>query len=289
MDSEIYSFAIKNTLEQIQKACPDVKHSFMFREDGEVIAGQENTPEQTIVKAINTFDSIVEKAQTIGNIDGLTVEAQDGNVNVQHMDNLYLVTVTSKNADMKYINTLNNVLFPTVLKLLDKIGPAPTRPNPINEEPEPRPEPHFEYPRSKKIEKRPPKPHSKYLEEELNENSEEVDENPEPEEPQKLEVTTLQEPPISQFMVENIGGLLVPSDTVRIDSETISKWEELYPHMKIEEVEIEAFSGKTIQCKVKSLKDSKFQGKGIVQMPEKIQSTLEIKKGELVRVKPHVQ
>lgn len=283
MDNEIYSFAMKNTLEQIQKACPDVKHSFMFKEDGEIIARNENTPEQTIVKAINTFDSIAEKAQTIGSIDSVMVECEDGNVNVQHMKDLYLVTVTSKDADMKYINTLNNVLFPTVLTLLDKMGPAPKKPHSIAEDPvpEPRSEPRFEYPRSRKIEKHQPKLPSEYLEEELNGNSE-------PEEPQKLEVTNLPEPPISQFMVENIGGLLVPSDTVRIDAETISKWEELYPHLKIEEVEVEAFNGKVTQCKVKPLKDSKFEGKGIVQMPEKIQSTLEIKKGELVKVRPLV-
>jgi len=277
MDNEIYSFAIKSTLEEIQKACPDVKHSFIFREDGEVIAGNENTPQQTIVKVINAFDSIVEKAHAIGGVDSLTVESENGNVNVKHMNDLYLVTVASKNVDMKYVNTLNNVLFPTVLRLLDKIGSASSKPNSINGEAEP--EPEFEYPKHKKIEKHPPK-----LSADLP--TEELDENLEAEGPQKLEVTTLPEPPISQFMVENIGGLLVPSDTVRIDAETISKWAELYPHVKIEEVEIEAFNGKVTECKVKPLKDSKFAGKGIVQMPEKIQSILEIKKGELVKVKP---
>jgi hypothetical protein len=42
-------------------------------------------------------------------------------------------------------------------------------------------------------------------------------------------------------------------------------------------------------CKVKPIKDSKYNGESKVQMPEKIQSTLEIKKGELVRAKPIVE
>ncbi|MCK4313319.1 hypothetical protein KAW04_01005, partial [Candidatus Bathyarchaeota archaeon] len=58
--------------------------------------------------------------------------------------------------------------------------------------------------------------------------------------------------------------------------------------MKIEEVEVETFDGKTSRCKVKPIKDSKYEGKGIIRMPEKIQLNLEIEKGELIRVKPAV-
>jgi len=99
----------------------------------------------------------------------------------------------------------------------------------------------------------------------------------------------LSEPPVSQLIVENLGGLLVPSDTVRIDSEIMTKWEELYEGNKIMEVEIGTFDGKTMRCKVKTIKDSKYEGKGIIQMPEKIQLALEIKKGELVRAKPIIE
>ncbi|MCK4669211.1 hypothetical protein KAT21_03730, partial [Candidatus Bathyarchaeota archaeon] len=84
------------------------------------------------------------------------------------------------------------------------------------------------------------------------------------------------------------GGLLVPSDTVRIDSDLLSQWEEISGSMKIEEVEVETFDGKTSRCKVKPIKDSKYAGKGIIRMPGKIQLNLEIEKGELIRVKPAV-
>jgi hypothetical protein len=94
------------------------------------------------------------------------------------------------------------------------------------------------------------------------------------------------EPQATQLIVENLGGLLVPSDTVRIDSELLSEWENTFDGKPVELVDIETFDGKTLRCKVKPIKDSKYNGKGVVQMPEKVQLTLEIKKGELVRVKP---
>lgn len=76
---------------------------------------------------------------------------------------------------------------------------------------------------------------------------------------------------------------------MRIDNKILSEWEELYENKTIEEVEIETIDGKTTRCKVKPIKDSKYEGKGIIQMPEKIQLALEIKKGELVRAKPIVE
>ncbi|MBE0520633.1 hypothetical protein IBX35_06300, partial [Candidatus Bathyarchaeota archaeon] len=104
-----------------------------------------------------------------------------------------------------------------------------------------------------------------------------------------LETETLpSELPVNQLIIENLGGLLVPSDTVRIDNEMLSQWKGISDSTKIDQVEVETFDGKTMQCKVKPIKDSKYEGKGIIRMPEKIQLNLEVKKGELVRVKPLV-
>jgi hypothetical protein len=127
MDNEVYSFALKNTLDEIQNICPDIKNSFIFKEDGEIIAGDENTPEKTIVKVIDSFDAILEKADAIGGVDSITLESSEGRVNVSCMNDLYLVTVTSKNADKNYVNTVTHVLIPTVLKLLERITPAPLK------------------------------------------------------------------------------------------------------------------------------------------------------------------
>jgi len=52
------------------------------------------------------------------------------------------------------------------------------------------------------------------------------------------------------------------------------------------QVEIEAFGGKSTQCKVKEINEPKLKEKGIIRIPEKVCKTLEVKKGELVKVTP---
>jgi hypothetical protein len=277
MDNEIYSFALKNALDEIRNICPDITHAFMFREDGEIVIGDQNTPEKTMVQVVNAFDGIFEKADSIGHVECITLEGSNGGVNVFFMNDLYFLIVTSRNADMNYVNTVTHVLIPTILRLVEKICSIPLKSNSLLTETRPKSKtPMFE-------ENEKPEP----LTESTEENPiEELEKSVEPEtKPEPL----LPEPPVNQLIVENLGGLLVPSDTVRIDSTILSQWEELYEGKKIEEVEIGTFDGKTITCKVKSIKDSKYDGKGTVQMPEKIQSTLEIKKGELVRAKPIVE
>lgn len=273
MDKEVYSFALKNTLNEIQNVCPDVTNSFMFKEDGEIIAGDENTPQKTMAHVVDAFDGILEKAETIGGLEGITLKGDNGRVNVSHINDLYLVTVTSRKADMNYVNTITRVLVPTILKLLEKLPSTPLK----NDSPTPKIEPEF--------------PIVKKFEEPVEESTEEtvIEEPKETVEPKIEPEPYLPEPQVNQLIVENLGGLLVPSDTVRIDSEILSQWEELYSDRKIGEVEIGTFDGKTTRCKVKPIKGSKYEGKGIIQMPEKMQLDLEIKKGELVRVKPIVE
>jgi len=288
MDTEIYSFALKNTLNEIQNICPDIKNSFIYKEDGEIIAANEGTNEQTIVQVIDLFDNILDKAETIGDVESAAFSFSKGRINVSHFNDLYFVTVASNSLDQNYINTISNVLVPTVLKLIEKITTSPIGNIQTNNErvaeqvvdeiePEPEPEPEevaetVEEPEepSEQVEQFP----TKKLRETIKAEEEDSDIS--------SEITA------NQFIVENIGGLLVPSDTVRVDNETLLQWEKTYDDSPIQQVEIQTFGGRTTQCKVKPLKDSKYAGKGIVQMPEKIQSTLEIKKGELVRVKPIV-
>lgn len=86
----------------------------------------------------------------------------------------------------------------------------------------------------------------------------------------------------NQFIVENVGMLYASwSGTVLIDRETLWGW-----GRKIKEVEIENLNGKRTRCKVKPMEGSK---KGIIRIPDKMQLNLEIRKGELVRVKPVIE
>jgi len=96
----------------------------------------------------------------------------------------------------------------------------------------------------------------------------------------------LPEPPVNQFMIEKIGGLLVSADTVRVDSEVIAKWNDLYGDKQITQVHIETLEGKTTTCKFKPIKEKNCNAKGIIQIPEKILQALQTSKGKLVMVKP---
>ncbi|MEM2972490.1 MAG: hypothetical protein QW270_08770 [Candidatus Bathyarchaeia archaeon] len=275
MDNEAYSFALKITLNEIQNKiqniCPDITHAFIFTENGEIIAGDDPAQEKLATQVVNAFNGILDRADKIGGVEHITLEGSNGRVDVSHIDKIYFVTVASQKADINYINTVTRVLIPTVLELLEKICPTPLK--------------NVSPPQSPKTKPVIPPPAEKPEEPEET-IEEEIEETAKPQiEPEPL----LPEPPVNQLIVENLGGLLVPSDTVRIDNAILSQWETLYQDIKIEEVEIETFDGKTIRCKVKPIKDSKYEGKGIIQIPEKMQITLEIKKGELVRAKPVIE
>jgi hypothetical protein len=94
--------------------------------------------------------------------------------------------------------------------------------------------------------------------------------------------------PVNQFIVEKIGGLLTPQDTVRVDSITVEGWFNLYRNQEIREVNLESISGKTTRCKFKPNKNQK-QLSGTILVPEKIMTALQVGRGELVMVAPVVE
>ncbi len=267
VDSEIYATALKNALEEMQNVCPDIQHAFIFHENGEIIVGDADIPQKVMIRVIEAFDDIFEMAEAIGGVEAVTLNCSKGSVKLYHFNEHYFVMVVSAKADANYVDTVTRVLIPTVLRLLEKISPTLLK----NVVPPPTIEPE---PETLETEQ----PQEELAEEEP---ATEIKEEFKPETPFEL--------PSIQLIVENIGGLLVPSDTVRIGNETLSQWENTFEGKKIEYVEIETFNGKTERYKVKPIKDSKYYGKGVVQMPEKAQITLEIKKGELVKVKPVIE
>ena len=273
MNNEVYTFALKNTLNEIKNVCPTVSNTFIFKE-GKILANDKDTNEETATHTAQAFDAITERANALGGLETVTIQGANGRVNIACINDFYLTTVTSKEADEKYVNTLTRVLVPTVLKLVEKIHPGSIDDETLTTV---NPEPTGD---NEDCEK------EQTMEETATIEPEPIEEQPEPEvnaEP------WLPEPPVTQFIVENLGGLLVPSDTVRIDNAVIAQWKELYGDKKIGEVDLDTLNGKTARFKFKPIKDSKQEGKGIIQMPEKIQLTLETAKGELVMVKPAIE
>jgi len=127
MNNEIYAFALKNTLNEIQNICPDITNAFIFGEDGEIIAVDEKTHEKTTVRIIDAFDNIIEKAEAIGVLEKITIEGSKGRMNISRTNSFYFVTATTQNADSKYIDTLTNIIIPTILKIVENINPAPLK------------------------------------------------------------------------------------------------------------------------------------------------------------------
>ena len=294
MSDEVLGFALKSTIQELQNVCPDITSNFIFKE-GNILAKDDNTNEETASQTVDAFSKIAEHASIIGGIDAFSIEGVKGKVNIASLKDFHLTTVSSKKADEKYVNTLTRVLIPIVIKLAQEIQSCSTANETIRSdddaietiEPE-----LLENEITKEIvEELEPQDTENIQPEELNEEYM-IPKLQKENEPAEVEVDNeplIPEPPVLQLMVENLKGFRVGSDTVRLDQEVIAQWDELYSDKKINEVEIEALNGKTTQCKFKKIKKSKDEGKGIVKMPEKIQVSLEIAAGELVTVKPIVE
>jgi predicted regulator of Ras-like GTPase activity (Roadblock/LC7/MglB family) len=265
LTKEIYEIALKNALTEIGNVCPDIQASFLFDKEANVVTADAETPEERIDKVASSLETILDKAESIGGLNSLIIEGSNGNVHLSSVNDLYLTMVATKNADMKYIETISRVLIPTVMKILDNLGPTPLRklpPSPILFEPD------------KKEEKEEEEIETKPFEEE----KETVEDEPLP----NFDL------PSNQLIVDSFGGLLVRSDTVQISEEILSQWEEQMDSKKISHVTIEAFNGQSTECKVKAQDESKLENKATIRIPEKVCESLGINKGELVRVKPVV-
>jgi len=263
------SFTLQVAVNEIKNISPDVSSAFIFKKDGEIIAQDDTTRQETILSAIKVFNEMVQRMDTVGGLESLTVKGSNNEVCFTPcINDLYLVTVSSKIADEKIIFAINRVLVPTLVKLLNQL--AENSETQLSLE---KPQPKEPKPSKKETEKKTSK-HKTHTET-VEQPAVIIDSEP-----------YLPEPPVHQLMVEKLGGLLVPSDIVRIDSEVLASWSELYEGKTIYGVSIETLKLKTTKCKFKPIKETKKPTKGIIQVPEKIMLTLEASKGELVMVKP---
>ncbi len=266
--TEAYSNALQPIIDEFKTLSPETTNALIFKNNGQTIANTKATTEDQTKKLILNFGSIAQQAETIGGIESLTIQAADSQLNITAMNNFYLATVSSRAANQEIVKSLTHVVVPTVVRLIDQFSPQVSENQP---------------------------PHVNELEEKQNQETETV--LPIEEKPTIQSIPEIQAPfeplppktPINQFMVEKIGGLLVPADTVRIDGEVIAKWSDLYDGKQITMVNIEALDGKRTTCKFKAIKEAKCNAKGIIQIPEKILQTLQTEKGKLVMVKPVIE
>jgi hypothetical protein len=271
--NEAYALALKDTLDGMAHSFPCIRNALFFDEGGDIVAVDDKTPEDAAVRTVDALDEMLNKAGLLDNLENAVFEGAKGWLNVSRFDDLFLVTVASAKTDLDRANAFANALVPTVLRVLRRVNLAPVK----------------ESLEELEVEHEQPLAHDS--KEESDEPVEEtrIEEHSDEYAQGTASKSVLPEPQVNQFIVENLGGLFASSETVRIDDCLLSKWKEMYDDREVEEVEIATFGGKSVRCKVKPIKDAKSEGKGLVQIHEKVQSALEVRKGELVRVKPVIE
>jgi hypothetical protein len=263
MVTEAYSNPLQTILEEIKKISPETTNALIFKNNGQIIANTQIITENQTKEFITNFASIAMQAETIGGIENFTIQAADNQLNIFAVDNCFLATISSRTAKQEILKSLTQVVVPTIVKPVNQV------------------EDHTEI--QSQVETKPNEGSVLSIEEDLEPTVKPI---PDPQPPFE---TVLPKTPTNQFMVEKIGGLLVPTDSVRIDGEIVEKWSDLYEGKQFNMVIIEALDGKKTTCKFKTIKESKNNAKGIIQIPEKILQTLQTEKGKLVIVKPVIE
>jgi hypothetical protein len=261
--TEASSTALQTIIGEFKNISPELTSAFVFKKDGEILASTDAITEDQAKKLGDAYSEVADEAEVIGGVETLTIYSADSQLNITSMDNCYLATVSSRSADQKMVKALTCIV-PTVMKLLDQISPA----LPDNQLFD------IEEPEVNRVEETVEQPEEPTPMESL------------PDLPEVTSELIFPKPPVNQFMVEKIGGLLAASNTVRVDKDVVDKWSDLYSDKEITQVNIETLEGKTVICKFKPMKESDSNAKGIIKIPEKILRVLQIDEGKLVIVKP---
>jgi len=294
LNEEIYNVALRNALSGIKNALPDMNWAFILANDGTVITGDEGLVDPNISKAASSFQSLAERAGTIGGLDSMLINGEKNKVYVSCVNDMYLVAGLAKNADLVYFRTITSAVLPTVLKVLDSVtssltSPTPFKPTPTITFPEPEtPEPVLEKPAFSEFMLDKQQVDTEEMESTEPEEAEELHAPEELTAPEEVEPSKQQpgELPSQQLIVDRFGGFMVKSDTVQLDADILKRWSDELDVEEINHVDVETFSGKSVRCKVKVINDAKLEGRGLIRIPEKACDSLDVRRGELVRVKP---
>lgn len=260
--TEASSVALQAVIGEFKNISPELSRAYVFKKDGEVLASNEAAIAEERAKRIATaFDELAEQSEVIGRMETLCIQGVSNQLNIAAANSRYVVTVSSRVADEKMVKALTYVIIPAIIKLLDQVDPSASTNEPADTA----------------------KPDLKKVEENI-----QPLEEPTPTALFGADSTDIvfPFPPVNQFMVEKIGGLLVASDIVRVDVDVAAKWRDLYGDKEITQVEVETLEGKAVRCRFKPIKEAEGNSRGVIQIPEKILQALRTSEGKLVMVKP---
>jgi len=235
MNRDPYAIALNNAMTEIKKAYPDVQSSFIFTKEGTILTEDQETDQKTMDNLHESFENLKEKTKAIGKLESFYIISKNGKITLSTIKDMYLLLVTTKNADKNQINSITNIIIPTILKTLETL----TSPQP-------------------------------------------------------------QLTPSKKLIVDPLTGFFA-GDSVKIDTEILNAWtknKDPFAHVRgvltgeqiaqkeIEQVKIETFDGNSTLCKVKEMHALNVKGKNMIKIPEKICKSLEINKGDLIKVEP---
>jgi antitoxin component of MazEF toxin-antitoxin module len=118
MNRDPYAIALGNAMTEIQKAYPEIQHSFIFTKDYKIITGEAETDQKTISSILEAVQAVKEKTEVIGNLKNFQITGKNGKLNVSKIEDMNLVLTTSKNVDTNQIYSLARLIIPTVIKSL---------------------------------------------------------------------------------------------------------------------------------------------------------------------------
>jgi len=246
MSTEACTLALRNTLTEIRNVCPEISHVFVFRENGEILAEDENTSEVTVKNAQETLCALSERATVMGGIESVTFRGSESKVNLIRVDDLFVTTVFSNKADEKTVSNLTRVMIPTTFKVMQKIYPS-IKNQPRKETLTPENRIYVAEPIAPEVQARE----------------------------FKVEDLTL----LGGFMIDPETAYI---DRALIVEWAEIYGDKPIKQIILEAPS----TGKTTQCKFRPFRYAKYENKGIVQISEKIQKTLCVQKNALVLIKP---
>jgi chemotaxis protein histidine kinase CheA len=280
MNREPYAIALDTALTEIQKAYPGIHHSFLFTNTGSMISKDPETDQETIDNVLEAFEELKEKTEAIGGLKNFSATTEKGKLIISSLDDMYLVLATSEKADETQIHSIKDVILPIILKSVEQISSTHLQTPPETEQEEEKIE------ETEEDTDEEPEETEQEPEEEIEEETEEAEEAEEEQEEEPEEEPSLEK----ELIVDVLTGFFA-GDSVKIDAETLTEWTNEASgkgktKVPIDHVRVETFAGNSTLCKVKEISDGRMKRKNKIRIPEKICTTLALRKGDKVKVKP---
>lgn len=111
---------LQTVVDEYSNLSPQTTNVFFFRKDGETIAANQTTTEDQTKQAIANFSDFAAKTNLLGSLESLTINGVSEQLIISKIDDLHLATISSKKANPKVLSSLNHVLIPTIVRLINQ-------------------------------------------------------------------------------------------------------------------------------------------------------------------------